>query len=281
MNSEPACCPIPTADPPCACLSIRTPVKTWAGRTWAAIVRSRGQYLPVERKAHMKEEKEQGPRRWLQPILESSYARLQLKNAPAPLRPVSPGAAFSSMLVSGAGEEMLAQLPPSHWRDTLAEYKRRKAAVRALPAAMAVAAPAARNWSPLGPSVLQNGQADTLPPVGGRTSGLAVARNGLMVYAASANGGVFKSTDAGMSWHSLMDAFDVEPTDFASTCLSCGAIAIDLSDPNRVYVGTGEGDTNAFFSQRIVNALPSYRGIGPIRSDDGGQDIFPIRGIHG
>jgi len=67
-----------------------------------------------------------------------------------------------------------------------------------------------------------------------------------------------------------MDAFDIDPTNFASTSLACGAIAIDGDDPNRVYVGTGEGDTNEIWESRIVNALPAYRGIGPIRSDDAG-----------
>ena len=67
-----------------------------------------------------------------------------------------------------------------------------------------------------------------------------------------------------------MDGFDTDPTNFASTSLACGAIAIDPADPDRVYVGTGEGDTDALFAARIVNALPAYRGIGPVRSDDGG-----------
>ena len=34
--------------------------------------------------------------------------------------------------------------------------------------------------------------------------------------------------------------------------------------------GTGEGDTNALFSVRVTGALPCYRGVGAIRSDDGG-----------
>src|SRR5207302_8375113 len=50
----------------------------------------------------------------------------------------------------------------------------------------------------------------------------------------------------------------------------CGAVAIDPNDPNRVYVGTGEGDTLQLFRVRISNALPAYRGVGPLRSDDGG-----------
>ena len=33
-----------------------------------------------------------------------------------------------------------------------------------------------------------------------------------------------------------MNAFDVDPTHFASTSLACGAIAIDPRHPDRVYV---------------------------------------------
>jgi hypothetical protein len=91
------------------------------------------------------------------------------------------------------------------------------------------------------------------------------------VYAASANGGVFRSDDGGVSWKGLMDGFDLAPTEFASTSLACGAIAIDEKDPDRVYVGTGEGDTYAMFKNRLVNAMPASRGVGPIRSDHGGS----------
>src|SRR5438132_14146890 len=69
-----------------------------------------------------------------------------------------------------------------------------------------------------------------------------------------------------------MDNFDIDPTAFAGTSLACGAIAIDESDSNRVYVGTGEGDTNAIFSARLTNALPTYRGVGAVRTDDGGAN---------
>jgi hypothetical protein len=95
---------------------------------------------------------------------------------------------------------------------------------------------------------------------------------GLRMYVATANGGVWRSDDGGLSWRSTMDAFDTDPNSFASTSLACGAIAIAVqpAGPDRIYVGTGEGDTDALFASRIVNALPAYRGIGPIRSDDGG-----------
>src|SRR5262249_7591799 len=150
--------------------------------------------------------------------------------------------AYRSTLQPGRGEGVLAAVEPSVWLDRLATYKRRKAArvsrVRAEgPRKPLPAVPGGKNWAPLGPSVVVHGQARGRPPVGGRVSGIAVARGGQVVYVASANGGVFRSDDGGVSWRALMDAFDVDPTQFASTSLACGAIAIDDGDPNRVYVG--------------------------------------------
>jgi hypothetical protein len=230
--------------------------------------------------------REAGPRKWLFPLLESAYTRLAepaeaervgRKSRGARQRRKAEGIAFRSQLQPGEGENVLHNPDEDFWLQRLREYKERKAASVIARAARAAAVapgapviPGARNWSPLGPSVVLNGQAQGQPAVGGRVGGIAIAPGGQIVYAASANGGVFRSDDGGQSWRSLMDGFDVDPTNFASTSLACGAIAIDSNDPNRVYVGTGEGDTYALFSSRIVNALPAYRGIGPIRSDDGG-----------
>jgi hypothetical protein len=126
------------------------------------------------------------------------------------------------------------------------------------------------NWTPLGPAIVARGQTGNRAPVSGRVPGIAIAPGGSRVYVASANGGVWRSDDAGSSWRSLMDDFDQDPTNVASMSLACGAIAINPANPDRIYVGTGEGDTDQIFASRIVNALPAYRGIGPIRSDDGG-----------
>jgi hypothetical protein len=214
---------------------------------------------------------EEGPRGWFLQDIESTYTRLASTDTVPPPQPfVMPavGVAFASSLQPGEGESVLTQAAPTVWLERLAEYKQRKAAVVG-PAAPFV--PGARNWLPLGPTIVLDGQTVGSQPVGGRVSGLAIAPGGQIVYAASASGGVFRSDNGGTSWHSLMDGFDVDPTNFASTSLACGAIAIDPADPSRVYVGTGEGDTHQIFQFRIVNALPAYRGIGPIRSDDGGD----------
>jgi photosystem II stability/assembly factor-like uncharacterized protein len=226
--------------------------------------------------------RERGPRGWFLPVIESAYTDLRprsvdgqrtLKATAAP-----EGSAYRSMLQRGLGEEVLRPAEQSFWLNRLAEFKNRKTRVAiGIPAAAdiglappAPSVPGGINWAPLGPSVVLNGQAEGEPPVAGRIPSIAVAPGGMIVYAASANGGVFRSDDGGVTWRSLMDAFDLAPTNFASTSLACGAIAIDRNDPNRVYVGTGEGDTYSLFKSRIVNALPAYRGVGPIRSDDGG-----------
>ena len=163
-------------------------------------------------------------------------------------------------------EERLGPLAPDFRQSLVAQYRGRQqstwppGAPRA-PGALPPEAPSpppANNWIPIGPCVVRQGQASNRPAVSGRIAGIAVAPGGARVYAASANGGVWSSDDGGLNWRSTMDAWDLNPTTRSSDSLACGAIAIDAADPNRVYVGTGEGASGAYF------------GVGPIRSDDGG-----------
>jgi hypothetical protein len=213
---------------------------------------------------------------WLLPMMETAYTPLAPRGAAKPRCEV--------MRMSSLRQKTpatLASAEAAMWRDALRDYKRRKAAAMASGATRRTSAtaphslPTAGDWLPLGPSVVLNGQTVGNQPVGGRVGGLAIAPGGTLVYAASANGGVFRSRDGGTTWQSLMDHFDLDPTNFASASVVCGAIAIDQSDPNRVYVGTGEGDTYQIFKIRIAYALPAYRGVGPIRSDDGGATWIP------
>jgi hypothetical protein len=222
---------------------------------------------------------ERGPLGWLLPVMEATYSQLGPAGPAAPLA----GALMASSLQASGTPAVLAPVSRTVWRDILQEYKRRKSqAVRAAVTAAAAAVPApfvpgGVNWSPLGPIVVLNGQTVGNQPVGGRVPGLAIAPGGQVVYAGSANGGVFRSEDGGTTWKALMDRFDLSPTNFASASLVCGAIALDPADPQRVYVGTGEGDTNQIFQAHaeVVNALPAYRGVGPLRSDDGGANWVP------
>jgi photosystem II stability/assembly factor-like uncharacterized protein len=91
------------------------------------------------------------------------------------------------------------------------------------------------------------------PAGGGRVSrACGVPGNPLVYYAATASGGVWKSEDGGIRWRSV---FDDQPIS------SIGAIAVAPSDPNTVYVGSGEANIRG-------NAAA---GNGIYKSTDGGK----------
>jgi photosystem II stability/assembly factor-like uncharacterized protein len=68
---------------------------------------------------------------------------------------------------------------------------------------------------------------------GGRTVAISgVAHQPNVFYMAAVNGGVWKTTDFGNTWKPI---FDDQPTG------SVGALAVSESDPDVIYVGSGEG----------------------------------------
>ena len=71
---------------------------------------------------------------------------------------------------------------------------------------------------------------------GGRADGVSgVAQQPNVYYFGSSSGGVWKTTDSGTTWKPLWDHFpEASP--------SIGAIVVAPSDPNIVYVGTGEAN---------------------------------------
>ena len=72
------------------------------------------------------------------------------------------------------------------------------------------------------------------PDCGGRVSrATGVLGDPLTFYAGTASGGVWKSSDGGYTWKSV---FDDQPI------ASIGSIAVAPSDPNVVYVGSGEAN---------------------------------------
>ncbi len=70
--------------------------------------------------------------------------------------------------------------------------------------------------------------------IGGRISALAFNPNDTkIVYAGAATGGLFKSTDRGVSWRPIFDNQAVLPI---------GDVAVDPNNPNVLYAGTGEAN---------------------------------------
>ncbi len=68
---------------------------------------------------------------------------------------------------------------------------------------------------------------------GGRTVAISgVPHQPNVFYMAAVNGGIWKTTDFGNTWNPI---FDDQPTG------SAGALAVAPSDPNVIYVGSGEG----------------------------------------
>ncbi len=89
---------------------------------------------------------------------------------------------------------------------------------------------------------------------GGRIDDIeAVPENPQIIFIATASGGIFKSTNNGITWKAVFDKF--------GTSLSIGDIAIAPSDPNIIWAGTGEPN----------NRQSSSWGDGVYKSLDGGE----------
>jgi photosystem II stability/assembly factor-like uncharacterized protein len=114
--------------------------------------------------------------------------------------------------------------------------------------------PSTTTWTPLGPSPITAGNSGTCSlSCSGRLNSIAVDPNiPSTIYAAGAQGGVWKTVNGGTSWVPLTD----------SQCsLAMGSIAIDPKNTSIIYAGTGE----------LNNSGDSYYGCGILRSTDGGS----------
>lgn len=95
---------------------------------------------------------------------------------------------------------------------------------------------------------------------GGRSNAVCgVVGDRLTYYFGGTGGGVWKTTDAGLTWKNVSDGF------FKSG--SVGAIAVAPSDPNVVYVGMGE---------HAIRGVMTSHGDGVYKSTDAGQTWSPI-----
>ena len=103
-------------------------------------------------------------------------------------------------------------------------------------------------------SVFENLNFRFIGPEGNRTIAIAgVPGNPMITYIGAASGGLWKTTDSGLNWNPIFDDQDVS---------SIGALAITPTNPDIVWVGTGET-----FVIRPAHSM----GDGIYKSEDAGK----------
>ncbi len=119
-------------------------------------------------------------------------------------------------------------------------------------------------WTQLGPQPIKADPRDPSGSYSGRVTALALhpqydGTNNRTVYVGGAHGGLWRSTDNGQNWTPLTD-------DLPSQAV--GSIAIDPTNPNIIFVGSGEGNRSG----------DSYYGAGLYKTTDGGATWRVIGG---
>jgi photosystem II stability/assembly factor-like uncharacterized protein len=135
-------------------------------------------------------------------------------------------------------------LDPARWEAAMQQAGvERAGAERAARSARAGSTAGSLAWQQAGPF-----------NIGGRVTALAV--DGGTIYLGSANGGVWKSANAGVNWTCVTDGGSI---------MSVGALASDPSTPGTIWCGTGEAN----------GSVDSYDGNGLWRSADAGASWNP------
>ena len=132
-------------------------------------------------------------------------------------------------------------------------------------AANVIAQQSQPRWEALGPQPIANGNTGAaLKPASGRATAIALhpnydGTNNRTIWLGTAHGGVWKTTDNGANWTPLTDD---QPS------LAIGSMAIDPTNAEVIYVGTGEGNGSG----------DSYYGAGLLKTTNGGATWRVIEG---
>ena len=139
-------------------------------------------------------------------------------------------------------------IPAMAWTGAL----RRSSLPSVMPYRAGLRALAATSWTAIGPAPTgATPNTDVFGSNSGRVTALAFDASNNILYAGAAEGGLWKTADGGSTWAPLTDN---QPS------LAVGAIAIDPTRPQTLYVGTGEPNNNG----------DGYYGAGILKTTDGG-----------
>ena len=117
-------------------------------------------------------------------------------------------------------------------------------------------------WTEIGPNPIPNGQvvSGSQLAVSGRTISIAVhPTDPDIVYVGTAQGGLYRSLNGGTTWVPLLDN---------ALSLAINTVAIAVSQPNTIFIGTGEANFSA----------DSYFGVGIYRIDNANSATPTITG---
>ncbi|MBN2559936.1 MAG: hypothetical protein JXQ75_03275 [Phycisphaerae bacterium] len=177
--------------------------------------------------------------------IQRKYARLR---AEGPKRFDQPQEALDFYLQQRLAPGQ-SRLPLDHLRAELNKIRAREALQagprdgRSLPGGV-------QGWNAIGPG-----------NIGGRTRAIVFdPQDPDIMYAAGVAGGIWKSTDAGANW---------TVTDDLMLNLAVSTIAIDPSNSNILYAGTGEG---------FLGGRPGVQGLGIFKSTDAGATWTQLAG---
>ncbi len=131
-------------------------------------------------------------------------------------------------------------------------------------------------WSEVGPQLIDTNGTDPEKYVAGRVLSLASTKpdtnNQYTLYSGTADGGVWKSADAGLDWTPL--------TDTQLNSLVIGALAVDPNNNATIYAGTGDAtDPASFFGYGFYKSTNSGATWTQYNNDVTGNDLFTGRAV--